>query len=80
MGLCKICRTIIPPRFMYAEEEGDGQICAFCKTGKRELTIEHVDGTIKKVTKNEIANKYKEFTDDIVNKPNTMRKIVRGEI
>jgi hypothetical protein len=46
-------------------------VCVFCKLHKKELTIEDKDGNfLKKVTKKQAPEEYKQYLNRLIKKPN----------
>lgn len=78
MGLCDKCRTILPPHFMFVDENGQ-QICAYCKTGKDVITLEDDSGNFKRFTKQEASGKYKEFTENVLKRPELKKLLVKDD-
>jgi hypothetical protein len=78
MGLCNKCREILPPSVMFVTEKGE-QVCAYCKTGKNVITLDFDDGTSKTLSKQEAIGKYREFTENVLNKPGVKNLLVKDD-
>lgn len=79
MSKCAVCMDYFHPDYIvYQEIRGDEvKVCAFCRTGKNELTIVDDDGKLKeKVNKKQASIAYKKYLDDLIRKPN-IGKIVQ---
>jgi uncharacterized Zn finger protein (UPF0148 family) len=78
MPLCNKCRTILPPHFVFVDEKGQ-IVCAYCKTGKNVVTLEDDEGNSKRFTKQEAAGKYKEFTENVIKRPEMKKYLVKDD-
>jgi uncharacterized Zn finger protein (UPF0148 family) len=76
--LCNRCREVMPPHFVFTEENGE-LVCAYCKTGRNVVTLEDEQGNAKEFTKQEIIGKYKEFAKNVLNRNDLQKRIVKGE-
>lgn len=78
MPLCNRCREILPAHVMFATEKGE-QICAYCKTGKGTITLEDDYNNMKKITKQEMIGKYREFTVNVLKRPELKKLLVKDD-
>lgn len=69
---------MLPPSVIIVTENGE-KICAYCKTGKTTITLDFDDGTSKKLSKQDAIGKYKEFTENVLNKPGVKNLLVKDD-
>jgi len=63
---------------MFVTEKGEQQ-CAYCKTGKSVITLEDDNGNMKKIDKQEMAGKYKEFMENVMKNPEAKKFLVKDD-
>ena len=80
MSLCQVCLDYYHPDYIvYTEKGGDTiKICAFCRTDKKELTIEGEDGKLEIVSKKQASINYKRWVDELRKNPK-IAALVQGE-
>lgn len=82
MPKCQICDKLYHPDWcVVVDEDTQAVKCAFCYTGKDELTLENelTGETIEKVTKDEASKNYKMYLREISEKRN-VKEIIMGGI
>ena len=82
MPTCDVCRKKFHPDFMLEKKfRGDDiKICAFCETGKQELTITNKDGTIDRIVKkDEESVKYRRYLNELSNSQKIAEILTKGK-
>ena len=79
MGMCYLCKSILPPDVMIGTMHDGVQECAFCKSGKDPITLEDDYGNTRKVTKQEMMGRYKEFTKKVKDRPELKKLLVKDK-
>lgn len=80
MPQCVKCNMFFHPDYMLlVDEQQKSQQCVWCYLDKEEVTLEDENGNGKRVGKNEAAQKYAEFIQRTLQKPNVQRIIYNYE-